>query len=175
MWKGFRAALSTDINYTQGIFGDVYTKVGFQTPLNDTTNHYDASNARWTPVQTGETPRYVILGAQVRAKGGVRPTLPNTNCKILRNGVAPDGGAGHYIANMPASNTNGPVANRLGEACMQTTLGILANPGDYFECWTMISAWQNGDPPINFGYYPGAVAIDGHYAHTFFWGIDGGP
>ena len=168
MLKGFRASISHDyLNGIQGLWGDVYTQISFNTVLDDTSGRYDAPNARWTPVLPGEAPRYVMVGAKVLIRGGVRQNNPNCNCKIMRNG----GTYGHAESNMPLSGTNGPIAGRLGQAEMQATLGILANPGDYFECWAMVSAAAPADPPLMYEFFRTCVAVDPHYGHTAFWGV----
>jgi hypothetical protein len=177
MLKGFRASISHDyLKGIQGIYGDVYTKVQFGIVLDDLSGHYDAANFRWTPVQPGEAPRYVMLGAQVRIGGGVRVEQPNCNSKIMKNATAADqGGLGHYEANMPVSWVNGPLAGWPSAAAMQSNVAMLAKPGDYFEVWATVSARQPGNGPLDFGFFPGAVYIDPRYGHTWFWGADWGP
>jgi hypothetical protein len=167
MWKGFRASISHDWENGQvGLSSDVYSKVWFSIVLDDLSCRYDATNARWTPVEADEAPRYVLLGAKVMIAGGVRPLNPLCNCKIMKNGDP----VGHYEANMPVSGTNGPNAGMPGTAEMQATLGVLANPGDFFEVWAMVSAADMPQPfPSRFG-CP-TTMIDPHYAHTYFWGI----
>jgi hypothetical protein len=172
MLKGFRSSLSHDyLNGIQGIWSEVYTKIGFHTVLNDTSGRYDPSGCRWTPVLPGEEPRYVMLGAQLVVTG-VRANMANCNCKVLKNATAADqGGPGHFEANMPTSGINGPIGGRPGQAGMQTTLGIVANPGDYFEVWAMVTAAAPGEPPLQFEYHRGCIGIDPHYGHSYFWGV----
>jgi hypothetical protein len=156
----------------QGLPGDIYTKINFCIALDDLSGRYDTVNCRWTPVLPGEAPRYVMLGAQVRMGGGVRLEQPNCNCKILKNATAANaGGPGHYEINVPVSGVNGPLGGWPGAAAMQSSMAILANPGDYFEVWAMVSAWQTGNAPLGFGFFPGAVYVDPHYGHTWFWGL----
>jgi hypothetical protein len=161
MLKGFRAWISHDyLNGIQGIYDDVYTKVQFGIVLDDISGHDDAVNFRCTPVQQGDAPRYLMLGVQVRIGGGVRVEQPNRNCKIMNSATAADqGGSEHYEANMPVFGVNGPLAGWPGAAAMQSNVAVLANRG---EVWAMVSAWQTGNAPLSFGFFPGAVYFDPH-------------
>lgn len=170
MLKGFRASISHDVFLGMYPIGhNTYVKVQFPIVLNDTTGRYNAGLSRWTPVQVGEPAQYVIVGAKIGVLGGVAMNNPLTNCKIMRNGEA-----GHGEENMPLSGTNGPNIGLPGMAEMQVTVGILANPGDYFEVWTYLSASPTLIPPPFYSYFgAGTTMIDPHYGHTAFWGVSG--
>lgn len=162
MWKSFRVAVAPFGTPAIGLWGGSYQKLSMTKVERDDTGRWDAVNYRWAPVITGEAPRLIIIHGQLVIDGGIIDVGLQCNCKIMRNGAAGHG--------EPLEPVSGVFGSHQGMAAGQMTYIGVANPGDYFEVWTMCGT-STGSPPLTFpGYGPGTFALDTHYAHSFMQG-----
>jgi hypothetical protein len=171
---GFRASLSGGPNPC-GQF-PVYYRLLVNTVQWDSSGRYETANKGWRPVQTGEAPRVITLGAQATVLAGAAAVNnPVFGLKLFKNGTDIACGMGANDAGKP------------GWAYAQVTAPVLASPGDIFTVSLVASCWTTGQPAIPFpspwppgafsadGYGYDMCAVDSNQYHTYFWGTDDLP
>lgn len=141
-----------------------YTPIDFHWLKFDTSGRFDCSTRRWVPVQGCEEARLVTCGTQVLICGGALPnaTLVNIKMSQLRSGAEVCAYAGQ----------GEPDYSKPGMAKGQATGVFLCEPGDEIGVWIMINQSHTSNPTFPSPYGLGTMAVDPHWAHTYFWGSD---
>lgn len=178
---GFRAGLAPGAGQQPCGQFPVY----YQLPCNhaywDTSGRYDETARVWRPVQTGEAPRVIKLGAQATIMGGAAAAgNPSFGLKLQKNGV---GNAGTDVF----AGQGTMDAGKTGFAYVSVECVDLAHAGDFYLVSLVASCWTAGQPSITFpspwppgtfaaqGYGYDMCAIDPNQYHTGFWGEDHHP
>lgn len=105
----------------------------------------------WTPVQVGEQPKTVQIGAHVWVKNALAPGNGNPAqyvVKLIKNAYPGEG-----IATGIGSIGTFPDTNQ----CVVPLTVDIANPGDHYSLWLFVSH--------------ALAAVDGNPAHTFWNGV----